>query len=74
MMDSETRAAFLKRLRKMIECNDQSIEPMEAGRMRLGQSKAGGQWEDITQNEIANLKRINADLRALAEKIEAREL
>ncbi|HEY1722693.1 MAG TPA: hypothetical protein VGG27_15720 [Magnetospirillaceae bacterium] len=57
MATSENMNGFIKWCRQEIADLKQQLEPMESGRMHMGSRSPGGQWRDITGEQIESLRR-----------------
>jgi hypothetical protein len=49
------RRDFIQTLRAEIDKRLQDLEPVETGKMRLGERIYGGSWVDVTDREIGSL-------------------
>lgn len=52
----ELSESLIRSYRKDIANLQGQLEPLEAGEMRMGESRAGGPWIDITARQIQLLK------------------
>jgi len=57
--------AFIEGLKAQIVYYRSLLEPLEAGKLHIGDSTDGRTWTDRTQAQIDHLKRIIRDLEAV---------
>jgi hypothetical protein len=60
--------AFIEGVKAQIAHYQSLLEPLESGRLRIGDSKDGQTWIDRTQAQIDHLKRIIRNLEAVVER------
>jgi hypothetical protein len=60
--------SFIEQLKVQIAHYESLLEPLEAGKLRIGDSTDGRTWSDRTQAQIDHLKRIISDLKAIVER------
>jgi hypothetical protein len=59
---------FIKRMKADVVYYQGLLEPLEAGKFRIGDSTDGQTWTDRTQAQIDHLKRIIRDLQAVIDR------
>jgi hypothetical protein len=59
---------FIERLKAEISRYQSMLEPLETGKLHIGESEDGRTWVDQTQAQIDNIKRIIADLQAVVDR------
>ena len=63
------RDDYIRRIEAELEVVQKALAPLEAGEMRTGECKAGGQWRDTTQDSIARNKRAIGIYEAILTKV-----
>ncbi len=60
--------SFIEYFKAEIAHYESLLEPLEGGKFRIGDSTDGRMWNDRTQAQIDQLKRIISDLKAIVER------
>jgi hypothetical protein len=65
-----SKADYLDGLREEIVRYREMLEPLESGKMHIGERKYGGQWTDRTQAQIDHLKHTIATLQGIVDRFD----
>jgi hypothetical protein len=60
--------SFIEQLKGQIAYYQSMLEPLESGKLRIGDSRDGQSWTDRTKEQIADIKRIIAMLQSIVER------
>jgi hypothetical protein len=59
---------YIDQLKAEIAKHRSMLEPLETGRLRIGERRGNEPWRDITQARVTDLKRSIAVLQAIVDK------
>jgi len=62
---------YIDRLKAEIAKYRSMLEPLETGRLRIGERRGSEPWRDITQARVTDLKRSIAVLQSIVDKRDA---
>ena len=60
--------AFIEQLKEQIAHYRSMLEPLESGRLRIGEARHGSPWTDRTKVQIDDIKRVIAMLELSVER------
>ena len=63
--------AYIESLKREIAECAAMLEPLETGKMHIGERHLGGPWQDCTQAQIDHLKRTIAMLQSIVDRRDA---
>ena len=59
---------FIEQLKQEIAQCESMLEPLESGKLRIGEARNGEPWADRTQAQIDHLKRIIGMLQSVVDR------
>ena len=60
--------AFIEQVKEQISQYRSMLEPLESGKLRIGEARQGSPWTDRTKAQIGDIKRIIAMLESVVER------